>query len=111
MKYGQKTALNMLSMSPVTFDKWPNTLKEDHFETPFLLYLEKIFLEQIQTSRSTNEVLGNLLILVVMEPHNHMSYLCRFVFQYGFHRVFIGLTSSIIHMHYTTMEPIGSRVQ
>ena len=30
-----------------------------------------------------------------------MSYLCRSVFQYGFCGVFTGLTSSIIHMHYT----------
>ena len=56
MKYVHKTALNMLNMSPVTFDKWPNTLKEDNFETPFLLYLEKIYPEQIQTSRSANIV-------------------------------------------------------
>ena len=43
-----------------------------------------------------------LLTLVVMEPQNNMSYLCRSMFQYGFHGVFTGLTSSVIHMHYTT---------
>ena len=47
------------------------------------------------------EVPGNLPILVVTEPRNNMSYLCRSVFQYGFHGVFTGLTSSVIHMHYT----------
>ena len=54
-------------MSPVTFDMWQNTLQEDNFETPFLLYLEKIYPEQIQTSCSANEVPCNLPILEVTE--------------------------------------------
>ena len=70
MKYVHKTALNMLSMSPVTFDKWPNTLKEDHFETPFLLYLEKIYPEQIQTSRSANSVCKRTQTLRMSELWN-----------------------------------------
>ena len=58
---------------------------------------------QIQTSRSANEVPGNLPILEVMEPGNNMSHLCRSVFQYGFREVFTGLASSVIHMHYTCL--------
>ena len=55
------------------------------------------------------EVPGNLPILEVTEPRNNMSYLCRSVFQYGFCGVFTGLTSSVIHMHYTppSFEELG----
>ena len=35
MKYVHKTAFNMLNMSPVTFDMWQNTLKEDNFPPVF----------------------------------------------------------------------------
>ena len=48
-----------------------------HFETPFLLYLEKIYLEQIQTSHSTNEVPGNLPIHEVTELQNNTSVFCQ----------------------------------
>ena len=48
MKYVHKTALNM---SPVTFDMWQNTLKEDNFPPVFW---EKILPAQI-TDRSQHQ--------------------------------------------------------